>query len=395
MANVIKGLLPSGMAPSVLKAEIIELVKTEAPAPDLSPYATKEELEKKTIGIPIFQTLAEAKAWETQNPGKVALTLETSAPDTVAPKFPAGAAFSVDPGMTTATLTLSAAATDDRRIEKYQVQLPDSSTWVDAQILSPTTLKISGLAPSTAYDHLDLRAVDAGGNPSNVIRSMGGFKTLATPPVPYEETIKTLAPKIYIKGSPATNTGTQGALSNTSLSAPETGDALGGYLASYALNKGSSNALKWQTKPENGMVSSTWSYSFILRVKQADAISNAITVFPTTLRLRTPHSPDAPQPAFIEISGTSTPLWRAEAASISSPVTVHVGVECDGAETRYYLNGVLRFTGPARAEGQSVLWFGFDSGTWVDYDVAGLAWDSKAWGAAVFAQLAKDAGVGA
>lgn len=93
MANVIKGLLPNGKAPSVLKAEIIGLIKTEAPAPDLSPYATKEELEKKTIGIPIFQTLAEAKAWETQNPGKVALTLETSAPDTVPPKIPCWRSF--------------------------------------------------------------------------------------------------------------------------------------------------------------------------------------------------------------------------------------------------------------------------------------------------------------
>ena len=39
------GLLPSGKAPSTLKAEIIEMVKTEAPAPDLSGVATKEELE--------------------------------------------------------------------------------------------------------------------------------------------------------------------------------------------------------------------------------------------------------------------------------------------------------------------------------------------------------------
>lgn len=44
MANTIKGLLPSGKAPTVLKAEIIELIKTEAPATDLTPYATKEEL---------------------------------------------------------------------------------------------------------------------------------------------------------------------------------------------------------------------------------------------------------------------------------------------------------------------------------------------------------------
>lgn len=45
MANIIKGLLPSGKAPSVLKDEIISLVKAEAPAPDLSGYATVEAVE--------------------------------------------------------------------------------------------------------------------------------------------------------------------------------------------------------------------------------------------------------------------------------------------------------------------------------------------------------------
>ncbi|MCM3510422.1 hypothetical protein M3668_06485 [Rothia sp. P100] len=44
MATTIKGLLPTGKAPSVLKAEILEMVKTNAPAPDLSAYATKTEL---------------------------------------------------------------------------------------------------------------------------------------------------------------------------------------------------------------------------------------------------------------------------------------------------------------------------------------------------------------
>lgn len=45
MANIIKGLLPSGKAPSVLKEEIIGLIKTEAPAPDLTPYAKADALQ--------------------------------------------------------------------------------------------------------------------------------------------------------------------------------------------------------------------------------------------------------------------------------------------------------------------------------------------------------------
>lgn len=42
--NIIRGLLPDGHAPSVLKQEIKDLIKTEAPAADLSLLATKAEL---------------------------------------------------------------------------------------------------------------------------------------------------------------------------------------------------------------------------------------------------------------------------------------------------------------------------------------------------------------
>lgn len=43
-ANIIKGLLPDGHAPSVLKEEIKDLIKSEAPAADLTKLATKAEL---------------------------------------------------------------------------------------------------------------------------------------------------------------------------------------------------------------------------------------------------------------------------------------------------------------------------------------------------------------
>ena len=42
--NIIRGLLPDGHAPSVLKQEIKDLIKSEAPAADLSLLATKAEL---------------------------------------------------------------------------------------------------------------------------------------------------------------------------------------------------------------------------------------------------------------------------------------------------------------------------------------------------------------
>lgn len=46
MANIIKGLLPSGKAPSVLKNEIEGMIKAQSP--DLSSYATKKDLEESS-----------------------------------------------------------------------------------------------------------------------------------------------------------------------------------------------------------------------------------------------------------------------------------------------------------------------------------------------------------
>lgn len=101
MATTIKGLLPTGKLPSAAKAEVIELIKTEAPVPDMSRYATKEDLSKvSAFGVPIFATLSELKAWEEDNPGKVGLTLEGE--DVEIPEAPTGPII-VTPGTTLAT----------------------------------------------------------------------------------------------------------------------------------------------------------------------------------------------------------------------------------------------------------------------------------------------------
>lgn len=84
------GLLPSGNAPSVLKAEILEMVKTNAPAPDLSAYATKEDLGKTAIGLPVFGSKEAALEYEALNPGKVALYLIGATIETPAPVPPTG-----------------------------------------------------------------------------------------------------------------------------------------------------------------------------------------------------------------------------------------------------------------------------------------------------------------
>lgn len=55
--NIIRGLLPDGHAPSVLKQEIKDLIKSEAPAADLTKLATKEELAAVT---PTAEAIAKA-----------------------------------------------------------------------------------------------------------------------------------------------------------------------------------------------------------------------------------------------------------------------------------------------------------------------------------------------
>ena len=55
--NIIRGLLPDGHAPSVLKQEIKDLIKSEVPAADLTKLATKEELAAVT---PTAEAIAKA-----------------------------------------------------------------------------------------------------------------------------------------------------------------------------------------------------------------------------------------------------------------------------------------------------------------------------------------------
>ena len=56
-ANIIKGLLPDGHAPSVLKQEIKDMIKSESPAADLTMLATKDELKAIT---PTAEAVAKA-----------------------------------------------------------------------------------------------------------------------------------------------------------------------------------------------------------------------------------------------------------------------------------------------------------------------------------------------
>lgn len=218
MANVIKGLLPSGKAPTVLKAEIIELIKTEAPAPDLTPYATKEELEKKTIGVPIFQTLAEAQDWEAQNPGKIALTLEPSTPD-VTP--PTAGTLTVSPSGTSAILAVSGAS-DDRRITGYAFKIGNGawSPWQDSASYTAISL-----TPSTSYT-FQHKVKDAAGNETTG-PSVTASTTKSLPIGQYRKAVMADAPFHYLPLSDSASSTTLTNLGSSSQSINNPGFTFG------------------------------------------------------------------------------------------------------------------------------------------------------------------------
>ena len=92
--NIIRGLLPDGHAPSVLKAEIKEMIKREAPAADLSPLATKAELaEAKPTAEAVAKALGYAVVVGDAEPepttyGVRTLWVDTSNPSAYVPAAP-------------------------------------------------------------------------------------------------------------------------------------------------------------------------------------------------------------------------------------------------------------------------------------------------------------------
>ena len=95
--------------------------------------------------VPIFESLSEARAWEEANPGRLALTLEASIPDTVPPN-PGTLSVSVD--ATWADLTVTG-ATDDHGITGYAFSSDNGTTWTAWQ--DAPTARLEGLTASTEY----------------------------------------------------------------------------------------------------------------------------------------------------------------------------------------------------------------------------------------------------
>ena len=94
--------------------------------------------------VPIFATLAEAQAWEAENPGRVALTIESQEPDTP-PSSPG--ILAVQPSDVSADLTVTGAQ-DDQGITGYAFRV-NAGAWSAWQ--PEPEYKATGLTPSTSY----------------------------------------------------------------------------------------------------------------------------------------------------------------------------------------------------------------------------------------------------
>lgn len=141
--------------------------------------ALAEELKIGGVdgSVPIFATLAEAEAWEAANPGKKALTLEPSTPDTTPPTWAATLTVGT-PTDKQVVVTASALASDDRVVAGYEVTY-NGTTW-SAITPSGKNFTLTGLTPATAYGSVKLRAEDTAGNASPAL-AVPAFTTAATP----------------------------------------------------------------------------------------------------------------------------------------------------------------------------------------------------------------------
>ena len=142
--------------------------------------------------VPIFATLAEAAAWEAKNPGKTALTLEPSTPDTTAPT---PGVLSVTPAHNSAVLSVSG-ATDDRAVTGYAFQVGASGAWSVWQ--SSPSFTATGLTASTSYAFRH-KVRDRAGN--EALGSAVTATTAAKPPVQAGDVMTSDAYTLYADGS--------------------------------------------------------------------------------------------------------------------------------------------------------------------------------------------------
>ena len=159
---------------------------------DLPALAKELKIGGVDGSVPIFPTLAEATAWEAANPGKKALTLEPSTPDT---KAPTPGVLSVTPAHNSAQLSVSG-ATDDRAVTGYAFQVGASGGWSVWQ--SSPSFTATGLTASTSYAFRH-KVRDAAGN--EALGAAVTVSTTAAPPLQPGDVITSDAYTLYADGT--------------------------------------------------------------------------------------------------------------------------------------------------------------------------------------------------
>ena len=180
---------------------------------DLPALAKELKIGGVDGSVPIFPTLAEAEAWMDANPGKRALTLEPSTPDTTAPS---AGILSVTPTHNSALVVVSGAS-DDRGAVEYAFQVGAMGSW-SAWQSSPEYTAV-GLTVSTSYAFRH-KVRDRAGN--EVLGASVTATTDAAPPLQPGDVMTSDAYTLYASGS--------------GMSGKYTDATLGGVAAQYKIN---------------------------------------------------------------------------------------------------------------------------------------------------------------
>lgn len=346
--------------------------------------AIAREFGSPAGSIPIFPTLAEALAWEAQNPGRTALTTESQEPDVTPPSSPG--ILAVQPSDVSAALTVTGAQ-DDRGITGYSFRV-DAGAWSEWQ--SAPSFTATGLARDTDYS-FQHRVRDVGGNVVEGVAVQA--RTLLESPVLYQQLALSYSPKLFFPGPVGKNLGSMS--TGMFKDSGTEGAPLGGYASSRRFTTASEG---WSFLADSMPADwPEWSSVFLVNLTAGEPETNADF-------LSTHGNPgsvayvglgrlgETSGPAKIRLGYTYTGAVDVP----GSTGTMLVGIECDGAEVKYYLDGHQVGTGAAKSLLRTAGWHGMAPSAMSAGDVievAGWLVHDQALGPDVHLALAEAAGV--
>ncbi|WP_138983772.1 fibronectin type III domain-containing protein [Brachybacterium paraconglomeratum] len=332
--------------------------------------------------IPIFPTLAEALAWEAANPGRTALTTESQEPDVTPPSSPG--ILAVQPSDVSAALSVTGAE-DDRGITGYSFRV-GSGEWSEWQ--SAPVFTMTGLSRDTDYS-FQHRVRDVGGNSVEGVAVQS--RTLVEAPVPYQQLALSYSPRLFFPGEVGRNLGSMSA--GMYRDSGTEGAPLGGYASSRRFTSNSEGlSFRSDAMPADWP---EWSSVFLVNLTAGVPESDYVI-------LTTHNNPASPVYVALDGNGVAGEVqlrisgYHGIVGVPGSTGPMLIGVECDGAATRYYLNGGPIATGAARTLLQSAGRYGFEPAMMTAGDmieVAGWLVHDQALGPDAQLALAEAAGV--